>query len=259
MLYPKEHIAVGLSGGKDSTALLLLLHTLRSAWPGLELTAVTVDEGIAGYREETMGAAADLAETLGIRHETVLFTDLFGKPLDLMVKGREERACSICGVMRRRALVKGARIIGAKKIATGHTLDDEAQSVMMNVLRGDLSLLLQDSSTGDPGPFILRIKPLSVVSEREILTYLLVRGYYRDLPECPYTSSALRSEVRILLERFEGQFPGTCEHLLGIRDSLRDQFPRIVSRGSLPVCRECGELSSGEICQACRILHSLRD
>ncbi len=55
----------------------------------VELTAVTVDEGIGGYREETMDAASDLAATLGVRHEIVAFTDLFGKTLDTMVKGEK--------------------------------------------------------------------------------------------------------------------------------------------------------------------------
>ncbi len=172
-----------------------------------------------------MDAASDLAATLGVRHEIVAFTDLFGKTLDTMVKGRENRACTICGVMRRNALIHAARRIGATKIATGHNRDDEAQSVLMNVFRGDLPRLLQDSSSGGQGCFLPRIKPLSVVSEREILTYLLVRGFYRDLPECPYSSSALRSTVRVLLENFEERFPGTSENLVMLRGSLRQSLP----------------------------------
>ncbi|OPX70740.1 MAG: tRNA 2-thiocytidine biosynthesis protein TtcA [Methanoregulaceae archaeon PtaB.Bin108] len=256
---PRDHIAVALSGGKDSSALLLLLHGFQPAWPDVELTAVTVDEGIGGYREETMDAASDLAATLGVRHEIVAFTDLFGKTLDTMVKGRENRACTICGVMRRNALIHAARRIGATKIATGHNRDDEAQSVLMNVFRGDLPRLLQDSSSGGQGCFLPRIKPLSVVSEREILTYLLVRGFYRDLPECPYSSSALRSTVRVLLENFEERFPGTSENLVMLRGSLRQSLPRSVAERGLRPCRECGESSSGEICQTCRIQHLLQD
>lgn len=256
---PGDHVAVALSGGKDSSALLLLLHTLRFAWPGIELTAITIDEGIAGYREETMEAARGLASTFGIRHEIISFVDLYGKPLDRMVRGREGRACTICGVMRRHALMQVARRIGATKIATGHNRDDEAQSVLMNVLRGDLVRLLRDSSSKNPAFSIPRVKPLSFISEREVLTYLLVRGYYRDLPECPYTRSALRAEVRTHLELLEERFPGTCKRLLMLRRSLQGSAPPGVRGGALRPCWVCGELSCGEICQVCRIQQSIRD
>ena len=72
------------------------------------LVAITIDEGIAGYREATVQAAEHLARRLGIEHHCISFPDLFGDSLDVFLKGRETQACSICGILRRKALVSGS-------------------------------------------------------------------------------------------------------------------------------------------------------
>ena len=145
LIVPQDRVAVALSGGKDSTALLLLLHRLLPAWEDVRLIAITIDEGIAGYREETIQSAERLTGRLGIEHHCISFTSLFGESLDAFLTGRETQACSICGIMRKKALVVGAQKAGATKLATGHNLDDEAQSVLMNVFRGDLPRLVRNS------------------------------------------------------------------------------------------------------------------
>jgi len=253
MVAPGDRVAVGLSGGKDSTALLLVLHRLLPEF-GADLVAVTIDEGIAGYREETLRAAEALTEELGVEHAFVTFADLFGDDLDGLLVGREAQGCAVCGVLRRRALAEGVKRVGATKLATGHNLDDEAQSVLMNVLRGDLPRLLQDTSTGQPGHFVPRLKPLAVLSEKEIVTYLLLRGYYRDLPECPYAGTALRSEVRTMLAGLEHRHPGTMVRLMRFRDGARRSTGPAASTGVLGTCRICGELTSGEVCRVCGLL-----
>jgi len=252
MIAPGDRVAVGLSGGKDSTALLLLLHRFLPTL-GATLVAATVDEGIAGYREETLRAAESLTKELGIEHVIVTFADLFGDDLDRLLVGRETQGCTVCGVLRRRALAEAVKRTGATKLATGHNLDDEAQSVLMNILRGDLPRLVSDTSTGQPGHFVPRIKPLAVLSEKEIVTYLLLRGYYRDLPECPYAVTALRSEVRTMLAGLEHRHPGTMLRLMRFRDGARGSAGPAAT-GVLGTCRICGELTSGEVCQVCRLL-----
>lgn len=253
MVFPGDRIAVGLSGGKDSTALLLVLHRLLPAL-GADLVAVTIDEGIAGYREETLRAAEALTAELGVEHAIVTFADLFGDDLDGLLVGREAQGCAVCGVLRRRALAEGVKRVGATRLATGHNLDDEAQSVLMNILRGDLPRLLQDTSTGSPGHFVPRIKPLAVLSEKDIVTYLLLRGYFRDLPECPYAGTALRSEVRTMLAELEHRHPGTMVRLMRFRDGIRESFSLPGPAKALSTCRICGELTSGEVCRVCALL-----
>ena len=275
MISDSDRIAVGLSGGKDSTALLMILSRILASCdddassetdasengatrPTADLVAITIDEGIAGYREETMGAAAALVSRFRIPQQIISFRELFGSDLDSLLKGREEEACTVCGVLRRRALIEGARRAGATKIATGHNLDDEAQSVLMNLLRGDLPRLVMDTTSGYPDCFIPRIKPLLPLSEKEIVVYLVVQGAFTDLPECPYAHTALRGEVREMLSSLEVHYPGTRQRLISARDDVREIISPdetgLQGEGAVTRCRRCGEICSGEICAVCRVL-----
>ena len=257
MIVPKDRVAVALSGGKDSTALLLLLSRLLPVWQEVQLVAITVDEGIVGYREKTMQSAEQLTGWLGIEHHCISFTDLFGNSLDTLLKGRENQACSICGILRKKALIVGAGQAGATKLATGHNLDDEAQSVLMNVFRGDLSRLIRNSSVDSSGKFIPRIKPLCLISEKEIAAYLMLNDAWDQLPECPYTRYALRREVRSMLSGFEYKHPGTMIHLMESKKKIECECKGSVISEALQSCRECGDPCSGDICQVCLIRQSL--
>ena len=252
-----DRIAVALSGGKDSTALLLLLSRFLGDREDVSMVAITIDEGIAGYRSETIRSARDLARELGVEHLVIPFTALAGADLDTLLAGRETQACTVCGILRRKALLDAARTAGATKIATGHNLDDEAQSVFMNVLRGDLPRLLRDPGSNAGDCFLPRIKPLADISEKEIASYLFVQGRFAELPECPYTRYALRAEVRSMLSGLEYRHPGTMRHLIESKQKVARYCAGIRGPGTLNRCRECGDPCSGEICQVCRLLHSL--
>jgi uncharacterized protein (TIGR00269 family) len=257
LIVPGDIVAVGLSGGKDSTALLMLLASLLPSWENVRLVAVTVDEGIRGYREGTILSADCLARSLGVEHRHVTFPDLFGNSLDGILAGREPQACTICGILRKKALAGAARDAGATKLATGHNLDDEAQSVLMNVLRGDLPRLVRDSSVDSSGRFIPRIKPLMAVSEKEIAAYLLLHDAWTDLPECPYARHALRREVRSMLSTLEYRHPGTMLHLMESKEKIEKACPGTVTADPLRSCRECGDPCSGELCQFCQLKRTL--
>jgi tRNA(Ile)-lysidine synthase TilS/MesJ len=139
-----DRIAVAVSGGKDSISLLHILAKTERAHPQASLVAVTVDEGIKGYRDEALAIAAANCKTLGIEHHVVSFKELYGFTLDEIVTrvrvkgGRTVTSCAYCGVLRRRALNVAARDVGADKVATAHTLDDEVQTSLMNIFRGDI-------------------------------------------------------------------------------------------------------------------------
>ena len=92
-------------------------------------------------------------QTAGVDHHIVSFRDLIGDDLDTLLSGREEQACTICGILRKKALADAARDPGATVIATGHNLDDEAQSVLMNALRGILPRLIRNTGTGKSALF----------------------------------------------------------------------------------------------------------
>uniref|UniRef100_A0A8B9MJL1 Cytosolic thiouridylase subunit 1 n=1 Tax=Accipiter nisus TaxID=211598 RepID=A0A8B9MJL1_9AVES len=141
--FPKsgETLAVAASGGKDSTVLAHLLRRLerRHAY-GYRLVLVSVDEGIAGYREAALGAVRRGRGDLPLL--VVSHRELFGWSVDEVAArlGGGSR-CTFCGVFRRQALEKGARLLGVDWIVTGHNADDIAETVLMNFLRGDVARL----------------------------------------------------------------------------------------------------------------------
>ncbi len=257
LVKPHDRIAVAFSGGKDSTALLVILSRLLPAWDDVSLVAITVDEGIAGYRDDTIRAAEEVTKKLGIEHVCVSFTDLIGDDLDTLLVGREMQACSVCGILRRKALAVAAHKAGATKIATGHNLDDEAQSVLMNTLRGDLPRLVRTSDADSSGCFIPRIKPLADIAEKEIAAYLFVQDMFPFLPECPYTRYALRLEVRSMLSALEQKHPGTMRNLIKSKKAIEKHADQYTMSEPLRRCRECGDPCSGEICQVCMLRKSL--
>jgi uncharacterized protein (TIGR00269 family) len=256
MITPGDHVTIALSGGKDSTALLMILTRLLPAWDGVRLSVLTIDEGITGYREDTIRCAEQLVHRFRIAHLSLSFHELFAGTLDELLIGRETSACSICGILRRKALITGAQRAGATKLATGHNLDDEAQSVLMNVLRGDLPRLVRNSGLDSSGLFIPRIKPLMHISEKEIATYLVVNGMWEDLPECPYARYALRREVRTMLGTLEFRHPGTMLRLMQSKKSIETRCAGMTQE-PIRHCRECNDPCSGEVCQLCQLKHSL--
>jgi uncharacterized protein (TIGR00269 family) len=254
-----ERVAVALSGGKDSSVLLHLLATVVAPEAGIDLVAITIDEGIAGYRDETLRAAEGLADRLGVPHRVVSFDRTFGRTLDTILSGREERACTVCGVLRRSLLDRAAREIGAVRLATGHCLDDEAESVLMNWLRGDLSRVAGGGPTGGEGVFVPRIKPLARLMEKEVVSYAHIRGLTGDLPECPYTRHALRAEVRGLVHRAEYRFPGTMRRITEGQAELEHRLAGRTSPAGCTVCERCGGPKLGDACRVCAILDGEMD
>jgi len=258
MIVEGDRVAVALSGGKDSTALLMIMSRILPAITDVPLVAITIDEGIGGYREDTIRSADRLARELEIEHRTISFSEMFGDTLDAILAGRETRSCSICGILRKKVLADSARKAGATKLATGHNLDDEAQSVLMNVLRGDLPRLIRDSSADTDGRFIPRIKPLMFVSEKEIATYLVLRDAWPELPECPYARHALRREVQSMLSTLEYRHPGTMLRLMESRQKIGDACAGgTLPDSSLLPCRQCGDPCSGDLCQFCNLKQEL--
>ena len=258
MVHDGDLVAVGLSGGKDSSVLLSILSRIVPERWDAEIVAITVDEGIAGYREETIQSAVSLTQQLGISHHIVSFQSLFGTTLDSLLGAYPLRACTACGILRKKALSDAAREIAATSIATGHNLDDAAQSVLMNYLRGDFERLLRDSSSREDRGFIRRIKPLHEVNEKEITLYSMINGITGHLPECPYATTAFRAEVRTLQAAIEYQHPGASHRIIQGQESLSEQAKKTFSQGSVRYCAACGDPCSGPVCQACGLLAGLK-
>ncbi len=174
-----ERVAVGLSGGKDSSTTAVLLHEILAPRGDVEVLAITVDEGIASYRPEGIRFAKALCRGLGIEHRVVPFEETVGWTMDEVVAAEPGAIpCSYCGVFRRNALNRAAREAGADYVATGLNLDDTAQSILMNVARGDVDKLARLGPHERPQPGLVpRLQPLRMVPEKEVYS-----GYDRLRP-----------------------------------------------------------------------------
>ncbi|GAB4379413.1 TIGR00269 family protein [Methanothermobacter thermautotrophicus] len=255
LIKPGEHIAVALSGGKDSVLTLHALSDLRNDLD-FELTAITVDEGIGGYRSEGVMVARENAELLGVELIERSFRDEFNFELD-GVTDRFSSPCIPCGVFRRWILNRTAREIGASKIATGHNMDDEIQSFIMSLARGDVrkfSKFGPELQRIHPA-MVPRIKPLWSTPESEVRLWAVLNDVKVHLDSCPYSHLSMRSRIRDFLNHLESEKQGVK---LRVMESLSRTFLPLSETEGLRECLRCGEPSSGDKCKACEFLELIK-
>jgi uncharacterized protein (TIGR00269 family) len=265
MLSFDDRIAVAVSGGKDSVSLLHILAKIEKKHPQSMLVAVTVDEGIKGYRDEALRIAAENCKELDIKHHVVSFKRLFGFSLDEIIKQRKESfpkqtSCTYCGVLRRKALNKAARDVEADKLATAHTLDDEVQTILLNIFHGDVLRIAREKPlTDEAHPKLVRkIKPFCEVPEKETALYAYVRKVrFQNVP-CPYASEALRNDVRIMLDRVEEKHAGMKFSIFRSIERIRPAIEDIARKQGFNDCAECGEPTTEKVCRTCQMLDELR-
>lgn len=250
-----ERIAVAVSGGKDSLSLLKVLHALASSGRN-EVVAISVDEGVEGYREEALDHASALVKELGVPHLTVSYKELFGFTLDEALDWKDERevsSCSFCGVFRRRAIDEAAFRSNASVVATAHNLDDYVQTFMMNLMHGDVGRLAwMDPAYSDDSFPVRRVKPFMEIYEEEVALYAYQSGIDFQSVSCPYMHEGLRSEVRDYLNRMEAGHPGIKNVLLGSAMDVISRYAGSSGKSSVP-CSACGRPSSRGQCGVCRM------
>ncbi len=255
-----DKIAVGVSGGKDSAALLYILHNMAKRIGEIELIPIAVDEGIQGYRSKALVKAHELCNSLGLQLRVYSYREHLGASLDEMLsRERSMGACSYCGVFRKTLLNKAALEAGANKLAVGHNLDDVIQTFLMNLLRNDAVKLSRFgvASEGEAG-LVPRIKPLVFVPERECALYATLRNLPFYLGECPHSSEAFRGVVKNFLNEAEEKHPGTKFALLNSFLSLKQVLPEMQVKQESTACKECGMPCAGNKCQACLYLCELK-
>jgi uncharacterized protein (TIGR00269 family) len=259
---PEDRIVIAISGGKDSQVLATIIAKVEKDFPGATLSALIVDEGVPGYRDFGLRRSKELCDELGIELTTTSFKELFGYSLPEIVSIAEQKgvslgACTFCGILRRRAINVKAKELGATKVATGHNLDDEAQTALMNLLRGDVVRLLRlgpKPVEEFPG-FVPRVKPLRYIPEKETTLYAYFKGYPLYEVECPYVRESMRDEIRSILNEIEGRHPGTKYAIVRAADRLSAMGASLKVRvGS---CKYCGEPTSRDVCRACELLEVL--
>eukprot|EP00276_Gloeochaete_wittrockiana_P005087 CAMPEP_0184656072 /NCGR_PEP_ID=MMETSP0308-20130426/15507_1 /TAXON_ID=38269 /ORGANISM="Gloeochaete witrockiana, Strain SAG 46.84" /LENGTH=188 /DNA_ID=CAMNT_0027092995 /DNA_START=465 /DNA_END=1031 /DNA_ORIENTATION=- len=164
--------------------------------------------------------------------------------------------CTFCGVFRRQALDRGAMLLKADKIATGHNADDMAETVLMNILRGDIGRLRRCVSivTGADGA-MPRCKPFKYTYEKEIVMYAYFKKLDYFSTECVYAPNAYRGFAREFLKDLERVRPSSI--IDTIHSAEQFQFDEGLKRPVQGTCSRCGYISSQELCKACALLEGL--
>ncbi|MDW5562753.1 MAG: TIGR00269 family protein [Methanomassiliicoccus sp.] len=253
-----KHIAVAVSGGKDSCVALHLVHDILSQRRDVTISAITVDEGIAGYRPEALDKVRKLTAELGVEHHVISFREQVGETMDTIAQRLGHRTpCAYCGVFRRQCMNLKAREIDAHALATGHNLDDVAQAVLMNFTRGDVERLARMGPHVKVQPGLVpRILPLRSIPEKEVYLYALLTGMDFADSTCPYWEAAMRNEYRDIIDGMEARSPGTKHSILASYEALRPLLQERYPQAALRLC-QCGEPSPRGRCMACTMREEL--
>lgn len=267
---PGDYVAIGASGGKDSTVLAYVMKLLNERHNyRLKLVLLSIDEGITGYRDDSLKTVERNKMQYGLPLKILSYEELYGWTMDKIVrKVGLKNNCTICGVFRRQALDRGATLLGCNKLVTGHNADDVAETVLMNLLRGDVNRIersmdiVTGSQVGSEGHneyTMPRAKPFKYIYEKEIVLYAHFNQLDYFCTECIYAPNSYRGHAREFLKDIESIRPSSIIDIIRSGDSL---VLDSASKDKLPdqrKCARCNYITSQEYCKACQILEGLND
>ena len=253
MFTHKDRILVAVSGGKDSLALWYVLRRL-----GYEADGFYLHLGIGGYSERSKEKVERFAESIGAK---VIIKDLreelAGIPDLERITSRE--ACSVCGMVKRYNFNRVAKENNYNVVATGHNLDDEASSLLANVIQWNTKYLGRKYPVlEEEEGFVRKVKPFCKFTEKETALYALLRGIDFIEEECPYAEDATSIFFKEVLNSIEERSPGTKMRFY--LEYLRKVYPKFkeTKEGKLQPCVVCGEPSPTEVCSVCRLKEKVR-
>jgi uncharacterized protein (TIGR00269 family) len=253
-----DKVVVALSGGKDSLALTYLLSNLLNE-RRIKFEALIIDEGA---RQEEIKAAEKLCKKLKIKLNKFSFKKEYKFTLFDISEKLKGVPCATCGALRRSLINEKARELKATKLATGHNMDDEAQSIVMNQFKANQALsarLGPMTGTKTDPKFIRRIKPFYFLTEEEVLTFAKINHIAPGKKVCPFKCGSYRNSVKNLIDSFDKKYPGT-KH--GIIKSFLEVLPLMktnYSKTKIKHCKTCKEPCSQPdlICQKCKIIKKI--
>ncbi len=211
-----DRILVGLSGGKDSLALVeLLARRARILKPKFSVTAVHVAMKNIPYRSD-VEYLRSYAESWGVPF--VLYETEFDASTDT-----RKSPCFLCSWNRRKALFTVAQEQGCNKIALGHHMDDILETLLMNIT-------YQGAFSSMPPRLVMKkfdmtiIRPMCLVHEADLTELAAIRAYRKQMKNCPYESESSRSAMKGILHQLEAMNPEARYSLWGSMGNVQEEL-----------------------------------
>ncbi|MEM2211038.1 MAG: ATP-binding protein [Nitrososphaerales archaeon] len=252
MFTHEERVAVAVSGGKDSGALL---RSLKRAFPNLDIVALHINLGINGYSEHCESKVRELVKEECVELNVFKLSEEGFTIDDFRKTLYKNEVCSPCGIVKRHILDRMALEVGAKVLATGHNLDDILSTLLHTFFSGDFVQLVRLKPVLMPQhPYqTKKVKPLIKMSEFEDYQYAL----YTEIPirelNCPHSIGTKSREGKKILESLSKGNPNFKYQTLSL--FLKKLIPMIedkVKQPNLMSCIRCGFPSSTEVCAYCK-------
>lgn len=227
LLEDGDYVMIGLSGGKDSLALVEMLGAQQRIYkPRIRVCAVHVSVSNIGYQSDRQ-YLSDFCQKHGVEYipvETSFEDRTSPAPVGEGVpEGRERGFCFLCSWYRRKALFDLAQERGCNKIALGHHMDDIVETALMNmVFHGSISTITPSLKL-DKMP-ITMIRPLCLLQESELKRFAELRGYVKQQKLCPYEHDSHRADAKRLVSQLEQLNPNVRESIWHALHTVREQY-----------------------------------
>lgn len=268
MLNPDDKIIVALSGGKDSFTLLYNLDKIqKTLYKSEPVIALTIDEGIKDYRENSIKNAVEFCKKLKIEHKIISFKEKIGFTLDEIINIKKNQpnkrySCNYCAVVRRRLLNDGAKDLGGNILAMGHNLTDIAETFLMNILYKRLPLIANQypskvENISISQYFIKKITPLMRIPEEEIFLYVNIKKFNYYASHCSYREKEpiMRKRVLDFIQECKNHSPEIEFNLLNGFLELSAILYNQIERKDYQSCQLCGyPCGNNNICTYCSYL-----
>jgi uncharacterized protein (TIGR00269 family) len=253
-LNKNQKILVALSGGKDSCVTAYLLKKF-----GYKIEGFHINLGMGKYSERCLEAVKKLCEDLKIKlHLYDIKKEMGSSMCYIRAKVQHEKKglknCAICGVIKKWIMNREARRLNFEKIATGHNLDDECQTFLINIFKGSPELSANSGAITQnvkDKKFITRIKPLFYIDEKDIRKYSKEKKLLVIYEKCPCALDSYRIQMRKFVD---GLTTKQKENIIKNFEKILPKIQKLKTKDKLNYCEICGEPSRKNICKMCELV-----